>query len=44
MALVPTPGASLWLVTATPVTWPLRLTPTSMVMMPLKPWDWTSTQ
>ena len=44
MAMVPIPVDSLWSVTATPVTWPFRSTPTTMVMGPLKPWVWTSTQ
>ena len=44
MAWVPMALVSLWLVTATPVTSPFRSTPTTMVMTPLKPWLWTSTQ
>ena len=44
MAAVPTRSVSLWLVTATPVTAPFRSTPTVMVIGPLKPWVWTSTQ
>ena len=44
MAAVPTRSVSLWLVTATPVTAPFKSTPTVMVIGPLKPWVWTSTQ